>query len=50
MTCSLKVYGIDKVPRSSIYSEETLSLSPGKMFKKKILAHNCYFQNKIALY
>ena len=51
MTCSLKVYGIDKVPRSSIYSEETLSLSPGKMFKKKIFAQHLLFskQNCIVL-
>ena len=57
MTCSLKVYGIGKVPRSSIYSEETLSLFPVKIFKKKILAqhllfskHNCIVLNQLRFF
>ena len=33
----LKFYRIDKVSWTIVYSEETLSLTPGKVFQKTIL-------------
>lgn len=36
VTCSLEFYRIGKVSGRSVYYDETLSLTPGKVFQEKI--------------
>ena len=48
MNCFLKFYRIGKVFWSSVYSEETLSLTPGKFFKR-FSNSTCYCQSSIVL-